>query len=553
MQLRRRRQTVRAFQISFVAACLSALALAAPAALAQSSWTVAGADNTDNRWAQDETTISPANVSQLQPKWIFTTSGDISATPTVDDGVVYVPDWGGNLYAIDESTGQLIWSEPISAYDGVQGAISRVSPAIYFDPAIDGNELILGDNIAGAHSTGATVFGVNASNGQRLWVTQVDSHVAAIITGSPTLVGSTAIVGVSSGEEGLAESDSYACCTFRGSVVALNAVTGQIEWKTYTVPPNSGPCRTSDPETGCGYSGNAVWSTPAYDAANNTLYVGTGNNYTTPTLPRICEKITVLLKKSDKYCTRSNDYFDSVIALNASTGKLVWGTKVEGWDAFTLACSQKLPGVTWCPSPESPDYDFGAGPNLINVTGADGQPETLIGVGQKSGVYWALNPTTGAVVWDTLVGPGSSLGGIMWGTATDDQSIYVPEANVYNVPFTLVGGQRITNGAWSALNPLTGALEWQTQVPASAFAQGPVSVANGVVYAGSSAPTGNNMFALSASTGQILWSFPSGGSTVSSPSIVDGNVFWGSGYSLYSSLGFTGNDLLYDFALPSSS
>jgi polyvinyl alcohol dehydrogenase (cytochrome) len=530
----------------------ASLACGAPAALAQASWTVAGQSANDNRFQPAETTIGAGNVGQLAPKWVFTTSGDISATPTVSNGVVYFPDWGGNLYAVNEQTGQELWQMPISSYDGVSGAISRVSPAIYYDPAISGNELILGDNLKGAHSTGATMFGVNASTGALLWKTQVDSSEAAIITGSPTLVGSTAVVGVSSDEQGLAQSDTYACCTFRGSVVALNAITGQILWKTYTVPANAGPCRSADPMLGCGYSGGAVWSSPAYDAQNNTIYVGTGDNYTTPTLPRLCEKITVLLKRSNKNCTRSNDYFDAMLALDASTGKVDWDTKVEGWDAFTIACASNYPGVTWCPSPESPDYDFGSGANLITTTGANGEPETLIGAGQKSGEYWAFNPTTGAVVWSSLVGPGSSLGGIMWGTAFDGQSIYAPESDFFGATWTLVGGQAISNGAWSALNPQTGALEWQTDVPAGARAYGPVSAANGVVYAGSSAPTGPNFFALSAATGAILWSYASGGSAASSPAIVDGNVFWGSGYSELSSNGFTGNDLLYDFALPSS-
>jgi polyvinyl alcohol dehydrogenase (cytochrome) len=71
---------------------------------------------------------------------------------------------------------------------------------------------------------------------------------------------------------------------------------------------------------------------------------------------------------------------------------------------------------------------------------------------------------------------------------------------------------------------------------------GPTSVAGGVVFAGSTAPAGSNMFALSGASGRILWRFASGGSVVSSPAIANGTVYWGSGDALLSALGYTGND-----------
>src|SRR6202030_4212514 len=101
-------------------------------------WRIAG-QNLNNTWSQPaEHLISPANVNNLKTKWVFTTGGDVSATPTVDGNAVYFPDWGGNLFAVDKNTGRQIWSHKISEYDGVDGSISRVSPAV------DGNELIIG-------------------------------------------------------------------------------------------------------------------------------------------------------------------------------------------------------------------------------------------------------------------------------------------------------------------------------------------------------------------------------------------------------------------------
>jgi polyvinyl alcohol dehydrogenase (cytochrome) len=172
-----------------------------------------------------ETLIGTANASSLTTKWVFLTGGDVSATPTVGSTAIYVPDWKGNLYAIGKASGQAIWSAQLSQYDGVAGAISRVSPAIY------GTDLIIGDiESAGTPHDRARIMAINQQTGALHWVTQVEKNQAAIITGSPVVVGSMVAVGVSSNEEGLADQPGYVCCTFRGSVVALDANTGKILW-----------------------------------------------------------------------------------------------------------------------------------------------------------------------------------------------------------------------------------------------------------------------------------------------------------------------------------
>jgi polyvinyl alcohol dehydrogenase (cytochrome) len=207
-----------------------------------------------------------------------------------------------------------------------------------------------------------------------------------------------------------------------------------------------------------------------------------------------------------------------------------------------------------------PDLDFGAAPNLFTVTDpATGQPRQVLGIGQKSGVYWALDPDTGTVVWSTKTGPGGLGGGVEFGTAVDDDRVYVAEANTDNEPFLLtagpLAGQTISTGLWSALNPATGAIMWQTPDPAGSKNPGFVTVANGVLYAGSAAGAGGNMHALDASTGAVLWSFASGGSVFSAPAVVHGMLFWGSGYTRNAACpsGFnscTANNTLYAFGLP---
>src|ERR1700756_475146 len=136
-------------------------------------WQIAG-QNLSNTWSQPaEHSISPANVKNLSPKWVFTTGGDVSATPTVDEDAVYFPDWGGNLFAVKKESGRLIWSRKISDYDGVAGAVSRVSPAV------DHEQLIIGDILSSkAVHNGANVISVDRATGNRRWITQVETHPA---------------------------------------------------------------------------------------------------------------------------------------------------------------------------------------------------------------------------------------------------------------------------------------------------------------------------------------------------------------------------------------
>jgi polyvinyl alcohol dehydrogenase (cytochrome) len=466
-------------------------------------WRMAGQNLSNTRSQPAEHSISPANVQRLTPKWVFITGGDVSATPTVDGNAVYFPDWGGNLFAVEKDTGRLIWSHKISDYDGVEGAISRVSPAV------DGNQVIIGDipNSKQIHN-GANVISVDRQTGAIQWMTQVDTHPAAVITGSPTVFDGVVYVGVSSNEEILALNPAYPCCSFRGSIVALNAKSGAMLWKTFDVPDNGG-------RPG-GYSGGAVWQTPAIDPHRGTLFAGTGNNYTAPATVEACQNAT-----PSANCTAADDFFDAALALDLKTGQIKWANRLQGFDTWTVACH--LPSGTNpnCPVPTSQDFDLGgSGPNLLG---------NIVGFGQKSGIFWALNPDNGNVVWSTPVGPGSSNGGIEWGTATDGRRIYVAISNSGHLPYTLVpSGQHITWGAWSALDVATGKILWQTADPTTGTIDtGSVSVANGVMYAGSYS---GQMYALDATNGKILWNFASGGTVIDGPSIVDNVLYWGSGY-----------------------
>jgi polyvinyl alcohol dehydrogenase (cytochrome) len=513
--------------IAGVALMACSLAVAAggggtASAATAADWTMAGQNTGNTRDAAAETTISPSNVAGLAVRWSVTTHGDVFDTPAVSNGVLYFTDHGSasapsTLWAVSAGTGQVIWSHPVASYTGIAGDASRSTPTL------SGGLLILGDLPPLGTGAGAWLFAVNATTGSLAWKTQLDSHPAAVTTSSPVVYGSTAIVGVSSLEEDLAGQPGYPCCTFRGSVVALSTSTGQVLWKTYMTPSNGG-------KTG-GYSGAAVWgSTPVVDPSNFMVYVGTGNNYTVPA--------GVCTTPGETGCTApaSDDYADSVVALSIFTGVVTWSHPTLTADVTTTACTS--------PAEEcGPDFDFGSGPNLYTVTGAYGIKRQLLGIGQKSGVYYALDPSTGQTVWQAKVGPGTELGGIEWGSATDGNRVYVAESDISGIPYT-VNGRTVTGGSWAALNASTGAIEWQAPDPQGAADLGFISVANGVVYAPSDAGSGSNMYALNASTGAIDWSYASGGSVIAGAAIVNGTVYWGSGYYIG-----TDNDKLYAFGL----
>jgi polyvinyl alcohol dehydrogenase (cytochrome) len=239
-----------------------------------------------------------------------------------------------------------------------------------------------------------------------------------------------------------------------------------------------------------GYSGGAIWQPPAIDPKRGLLFIGSGNNYTVPEAVAACQNAT-----PNAQCASADDHFDGVMALDLKTRRIKWADGPQAFDTFT-------------------------GPNLVG---------NIVGFGQKSGIYWALNPDNGNIVWSTQVGPGGTTGGIEWGTATDGKRIYVAIANSGNLPYTLVpSGQQITWGSWSALDVATGKILWQIADPTPGTLDvGSVSVANGVMYASSFS---GQMYALDAVAGNILWNFASGGSVLDGPSIVDGVVYWGSGY-----------------------
>lgn len=497
----------------------------APAAPAdhtrKGQWTMGGFDYANSRSNPVERTIGTRNADELALKWTATTSGDVSATPAVVDGAVYFPDWGGTFWKVDARTGEAIWSRSVADYTGVARAVSRTSPTV------------VGDTVYIGTQRGARLLAIDTETGDLRWQQTMDEHQYAILTQSPVVYQGVVYQGVSSDEEIAVVNPDLPCCTFRGSLVATDAETGEVLWKTYTIS-----------EQGEGtdvFSGAAVWSgVPAIDPQTDTIYITTGNNYEIPQSAMECQQAG----GTPAECLPEWNMIDSFIALDADTGEIRWRTGQNRFDSWNLGCIPGAPAPNNCPVLVGPDHDFADGAHLFTIPGPDDEPRKAVGAGQKSGEYWMLDATTGEVLWSAATGPGSALGGIEWGTATDGERIYFAQNNADRQEYELPDGQVIDYASYGALDPATGEVLWQIAEPNQGEAPAAVSTANGVAYFCSL--TGH-MYAIDAATGTVLWQYLGEGSCNAGPAIVDGTVYWGNGYAKISG---TRSTTFYAFSVP---
>jgi polyvinyl alcohol dehydrogenase (cytochrome) len=456
-----------------------------PAGVDAKSWPVFGRDVMGSHYNPGETAITPQNVAQLKTKWVFQTEGDVSSQPVIVGGVLYFGSWDGKEYAVDAKTGKKIWE-----YDCGQSSRNGAS---YGD-----GSLFFADMAGFLHA-------LDAKTGALKWKKKIDSHPDTVGTSSPIYHNRRVYIGVASHEEGwILRNPNYQCCTFRGSVVAFDAATGNEAWRFYIIPDT--PKEQGKDKKGrtiIGPSGGAIWSTVSLDPVAGRVYVTTGNQYTQP---------------ASKYC-------NAIIALEMKTGKEIWTYQATPKDIWTFGCRDN-------PECDDMDVDFGTAP--VFVKGAGGK--RLIVAGQKSGWAYAVDPDTGKQVWGVQVGPGGKLGGIEFGLASDGERVY---AAISNHP---------KQGSVSALDGSTGKILWQTPSPDNKANFGPITVTgkgdNRLVWAGSQ---GGFVRAYDWRDGKILWQFDTGASVGGGVTVVDGMAYVGSGYT-FLRIG-KANNKLYAFSL----
>jgi polyvinyl alcohol dehydrogenase (cytochrome) len=441
--------------------------------LAGPRWNGWGADLANRRFQPAaQAGLRPSDVPRLRLKWAFGFPGDIVAyaQPAVAGGRVFVGSAGGRVYSLSATTGCIYWTLEAEA---------PVRTAISIGPTGSRYAAYFGD----LH---ANVYAADAATGELLWKTRVDEHSEARITGAPVLDGGRLFVPVASFEEVTAADPGYECCRFRGSVLALDAATGKIIWKTYTISDPPRPTRKNKSGTQLwGPSGVAVWSAPTIDRKRHALYAATGDSYSDPPAPTA----------------------DAILALDTDSGKILWVRQMTAGDAFNLACPS--PDKSNCPEANGPDFDFGSSPILVELSGG----RRMLIAGQKSAVVYALDPDrVGEPLWHTRVGRGGTLGGIQWGPAADGDRAYVALSDIVRrvTPMGLElnpksgGGLfalRLTNGEidWSAPPPGCG-----DRRPCSPAQSAAVTAIPGVVFSGSS---DGHLRAYSTENGKIVWDF----------------------------------------------
>jgi polyvinyl alcohol dehydrogenase (cytochrome) len=482
----------------------------------EAAWAGWGVDLANTRFQPAKAAgLDREKIARLKLKWAFGFPGQSTALaqPVAAGGRLFFGSAAGTVYSLDAKTGCEHWTfkAPVMARTAISiEAMGQGRYALYF-----------GD-------VKANVYALDAQTGKLLWQTHVDEHAYARVTGAPALHNGRLYVPVSSTEEVPVSNVKYPCCTFRGSVVAIDTKTGKQVWKSYAIPDPPKATRVNSAGTQLsGPAGAAIWSAPTLDLKRKAIYVATGNSYTSP----------------------ADRHTDAIIAFDMETGSMLWSQQMTPGDGWNFSCINS--NKASCPDSPGEDLDFGSSPILKTVGGRD-----LLIVGQKSGIVHALDPgQMGKIVWQVRIGHGGALGGVEWGPAADDNNVYVALSDI---------NQRKpeTGGGMFALRLATGEKVWDTPAPkpsclgkfgCTAAQMAAVTLITGVVFSGS---MDGHLRAYDTSDGKIIWDYDTlqdyqtingvkahGGSlNAAGPTVAGGMLYVNSGYGALG--GMPGNVLL---------
>jgi polyvinyl alcohol dehydrogenase (cytochrome) len=466
-----------------------------------SDWNGWGNDAANTRFQSAAAAgLDAATVPNLKLKWAFGFPGGTSAfgQPAVVGGRVFVGSDIGYVYSLDAATGCVYWSHRTEAGVRTAMTLGRIS--------VQGKSryaVFFGDLKANAYA-------IDAQTGAAIWKTHIEKNFATRVTAAPALYQGRLYVPISAWEGFQARVLDYPCCTATGSVSALDANTGRIIWKTYTIAEHPKPThKNSRGVQQWAPAGVPVWNTPTVDPLHHAVYVGTGDASTYPAPPST----------------------DAILALDMKSGKRLWTHQVYEGDSFIVGCAGA--GKTEnCPEVVGPDWDVPMSPMLKRLE--DGR--TLIIFETKPGDILALDVgQRGATVWhvDRQV-PGQSGNtnrGALWGGALDDRNVYLPGGPAGIAAFGIGDGQR----RWLARPGVTENPKVQYSAAVTAIP--------GVLFACAS---DGGLWALSSDDGHPLWSYQTahpyttvnavpahGGSISSAGATVAGSMlFVGSGYGV---------------------
>ncbi len=475
--------------------------------------------------------LSIDRVRGLKLKWAFGFDGDITAfsQPTVIDGQVFVGSAGGVIYALRSESGCVQWTYQ---------ANGPVRSSVLAQPLGNKHALLFGDQ------TG-WFYALEAETGKEIWKRKIEEHDAARLTATPVAYKGIVYVPIASWEETRSLDPTYVCCTFRGSIIALDVRDGKQVFKSFMVTET--PKQTGTTKRGIaqfGPSGAGVWATPTLDEKRGLLYIATGDNYSTP----------------------ATSMSDAIVAIQLGTGKVVWAKQTLPGDAYNSSCGTNK---ELCPEEDGPDYDFGSSAILTKLP--NGRDVLL--AGQKSGMVYALDPEKkGEILWQARIatrGPnaGPSVG-VQWGMASDGQKVYAatsasgrtPPKDPLDIRRNILDPKQ--GGGLTALRISDGGKVWfappilcADDAPSgcSPAQSAAVTAIPGAVFSGS---MDGHLRAYNSEDGKVLYDFNTvrefttvngmkgrGGSMDGpGPVVVGGMVFVNSGYSRFG--GISGNVLL---------
>lgn len=460
---------------------------AAPAIAFDASWG-GFSPGVDNARYQEKPGFQVSEIPRLKPKWtVAYPGGTTGGPPSVVGGRVFVGTASGSVMALDLDTGCTYWATK-------PGERVRTPISVAPWPA---NQQVTGPATRAVAYFGdrkAIVHAVNAESGEAIWETKVDESTFATISGGLTVYEGKVFVPLTSSEGSMGPRGDYSCCTFRGSIVALDAYTGKIVWKTYTISETPKPFKLNAAGTQMyGPAGAGIWSPPTVDPIRKAVYGATAESKTAMNV----------------------DTSDAMLAFDFKTGERLWATQATAKDNWIQGCEGANPGAN-CPDPLGPDADF-ATPGILHVI--PGGKRLLI-AGQKSGWIDAFDPDSGGkIVWRRnlaeaikvptgMVLRDRAQPGLVFGLAADRTKIYAAVAD----PDKTAG--HIPLGVY-ALNPSDGSIVWHTPgdpVPSCRWGskgctgaqRTAVTAVPGAVFAGSSS---GHIRAYASENGKILWDF----------------------------------------------
>ena len=422
--------------------------------------------------------ITPDVLNDLAVKWVFAIADtDAPHTqPLITSNTVVIGDGSGGVYALDRNSGCERWR-----FD----AGSVVRTALRYIETDDYHLISFG-------TLEADVFAIDLMTGEQRWRIKVDEHPQAMVTGSSVDHEGIIYQPISSWEVFWALNPFYSCCDFRSSIVAIDALTGEILWRSYTIDE---PAKVTKPRLifgdRRGPSGAPVWSQPTVDVKRNRLYVGTGENYSAPV----------------------TDTSDAIMAFDLTSGERIWSQQFLAGDAWTAACASPLDAN--CPEEDGPDLDFGAPPILVSLGTKD-----YILAGQKSGDVYALDPdNNGQSLWAYKASSGGMAGGVHFGMAIDQTRgvLYVPISD-RDVGIIGENPPGTPKPSLHAIDIASGKPLWTVPAPGDCIdpknskpiknchvgLSAAVTVTEDIVFAPS---LDGYLYAFSSTNGELLWSY----------------------------------------------